>query len=212
MTSAEIFDALASMATAGGLFAAIWQLWVGNRDRRKSENSVRAERAMHMYEEVVAGGPVADAFHDLSVFLHEVGSAEFEVPTWHVAKDIDFSNGGIFSTETKAQGEAFRDLFTVLWFFERVASARASQVIDSDACYRSMGYHIWWWDQILYEMHAPKARKQLRELATWVTELAKSDGQLLDWQARCMTDFDGGPYRQDRSTVEQSVEMKSESK
>jgi hypothetical protein len=189
---AEIFDAVAAIATAGALIAAIWQLWIGNRDRRDAEQSVRSDRAMKLFEEVVAGGDTAAAFHELSLYLRKRGSDGRADVTWYIATDDDLQGDGVFSPTREESEAAFARLYTVLWFFERVHGSLQTKVIDADACYRTTGFHIWWWDQLLRGVTKPKARAALTELAQWVTVEAATRGDLENWTARCATDFDGG--------------------
>lgn len=190
----EWFDAVASLATLGALAAAIWQLWVANKERRETEQSTRADRAMKLYEEVVAGGATAIAFHALSLYLRRIGSSNpGGSVTWRVATDADLGEHGIFSPSERSTEDAFANLYTVLWFFERVDASLLSNVVDPAATYRSVGFHIWWWNQLLLGLEAPKSRGSLTRLAAWVTELARDEGVLDEWMRRCATDFDQGP-------------------
>ncbi len=185
------FEAIAAIATVGALGAAIWQLWVGNRDRRDSEQSTRADRAMKLFEEVVAGGDTAKAFHELSLYLRRLGS-DGGVVTWYLADDDDLQGEGVFSPAQPTSEEAFAKLYTVLWFFERVQGSLASKVIDPSACFRTTGFHIWWWDQLLRDVNLPKASSALSELGRWVTAEAAASGELEMWHTKCATDFGGG--------------------
>jgi hypothetical protein len=188
----EIFDAVAAVATAGALIAAIWQLWVANRDRRDAEQSVRSDRAVKLFEEVVAGGDTAAAFHELSLYLRRLGSDGRAEVTWYLADDDDLHGDGVFSPAHAGSEAAFAKLYTVLWFFERVHGSLETKVIDADACFRTTGFHIWWWDQLLRGVTQPKARAALTDLARWVTAEAARRGELDNWVQRCATDFGGG--------------------
>ncbi|MFT4158123.1 MAG: hypothetical protein QM630_09410 [Microbacterium sp.] len=189
------FDVLASVATVGALVAAIYQLWIANRDRRDSERSLRAERAMRLYEEVVAGGYTAVSFHELSLYLRKHGSEMLHDGdvTWHVVSDADLRAGGLLSPSSEAREKAFANLYTVMWFFERASASLEAHVVDDSSCFRALGFHIWWWDQLLRDLSEPKARAALGRLAVWVTSKAHAEGVLDDWVGRCATDFDGGP-------------------
>lgn len=187
-----LFEALTSVATVGALAAAIWQLWVGNRDRRDAEQSTRSDRAMKLFEEVVAGGDTAKSFHDLSVYLRKLGTGGNSDVTWYLSGDRDLSQSGVFSPAQKESEKAFANLYTVLWFFERVDGALQSRVIDAETCYRTLGFHIWWWDQLLRGVTTPKARASLTTLAEWVISEAFARGDLANWISRCSSDFAGG--------------------
>lgn len=192
LDGAILFEGLAAIATVGALAAAIWQLWVGNRDRRDAEQSTRSDRAMKLFDEVVAGGDTAKAFHELSVYLRKLGTGESGEVTWYLAQDHDLSQAGVFSPAQRESEIAFANLYTVLWFFERVDGSLQSRVIDPETCYRTLGFHIWWWDQLLRGVSTPKARAALTVLADWATRQAESKGQLDNWIARCSSDFAGG--------------------
>lgn len=187
-----IFDGLASVATVGGLGAAIWQLYVGNRDRRANEQSHRAERAMRLFEDVVAGTPTAEAFRALSVYLRNAGSTPGTV-AWYLPSDADLTGEGVFAPSDPGREEAYANLYTVLWFFERAEASMESNVVDPKAMFKSLGFHMWWWGQVLRDLHAPTPKVSLERLALRAEEAAAISGELDQWSVRCDGDFGGGP-------------------
>lgn len=188
-----MFDAITSLATVGALLAAIWQLHIGNRDRRAAEQSTRADRAMRLFEEVVAGGDTAKAFHELSVYLRHLGSDRSGTVTWRLPTDDDLHEGGAFAPVPGPTEQAFANLYTIMWYFERAKVSIDSNVVDRNATFETLGFHFWWWGQILRSLNAPKAKAALSHLSEWAEQEAARRGILDDWSARCSTDFDAGP-------------------
>lgn len=86
----------------------------------------------------------------------------------------------------------FADLYRVLWYFECVETAVQYGLVDEEVLYRTIGFHCWWWVQLLSRVTAPKASRALRELGPESAGWASSAGYLDAWPASCTKDFDGG--------------------
>ena len=86
----------------------------------------------------------------------------------------------------------FADLYTVMWFFERAEVALNRRLVDRDALMATLGFHCWWWGQVLLELRGPKAVAAVHQLADDAGRWARSQGVMADWEARCTTDFAGG--------------------
>jgi hypothetical protein len=191
----DLFSALSSLATAGALIAAIWQVRQGVTDARARDEDRRVERALVLYQSVVAEGATYEGFHRLSVLLRRLGSARFATTTWYVLSDSDLATGGCLDPGEESREQAFADLYTVLWFFERSRISVHRGLVNPDVLMSTLGFHFWWWGQILHELRGPKATEAVRELAQQARLWAETNGCLEDWMSRCSTDFNGGPAR-----------------
>lgn len=187
-----------SSINAAAIVAAVlisaYQTWRAARDARKRDNDRRTERALELYRDLVVEGDTAAAFHRLSVLLRRTGSARFEGTTWVMLKDDDFDAGGLLDPNAEGTDTPFEDLYRVLWFFERVHTSMHEGLVDETVLMRTIGFHCWWWGNLLHHVTAPKATLALRGIAPRATQWAGSEGVLADWTQRCSTDFDGnGP-------------------
>lgn len=189
----DIWNVLASLATVGALVAALWQLRRGVQDGRSRDEARRVERALEMYQSVIAEGATHDAFHRLSVLLRRIGTMETGCTTWHVLRDEDLTTGGILDPQDVSKEQAFADLYAVIWFFERCELTLRRGLVSEDVLFETLGFHFWWWGQVLLELKGPKASQSVHRLAVRSTEWARQAEVLSDWVSRCTTDFNGGP-------------------
>lgn len=192
------FEFINSVGTFGALCAAVWQLWRGRKDARARDGDRRVERALEMFDDVVAGGETAEAFHRLSVALRAHGSERHGVSTWHRLQDSDLTAGRFLDAEREERDRLFADLYTVLWFFERVDIALQRQLVDDDVLMQTLGFHFWWWGQVLLNLDGPKASASIHRLSLAAERWAAGNGMLDDWHRRCLTDFDGSGPKQRR--------------
>jgi hypothetical protein len=177
------------------LLAALWQLRQGVLDGRARDEDRRVERALDLYESLVAQGATYEGFHRLSIFLRRLGTHERGITTWHVVSDGDLDAGGCLDPAEREREQPFADLYAVLWFFERCKTALDRSLVSEDVLMSTVGFHFWWWGQILRDLRGPKATAAVHELAAKATTWAATNKELSDWQACCRTDFDGGPQR-----------------
>lgn len=77
---------------------------------------------MRLFEDVVAGTPTAEAFRAPSVYLRNAGSTPGTV-AWFLPSDADLTGEGVFAPSDPGREEAYANLYTVLWFFERAEEA-----------------------------------------------------------------------------------------
>lgn len=196
-----VFEVISSLATLGALLAAIWQLRQAVLAGRVRDEERRVERALVLYEQVVSEGATYEAFHRLSVLLRRLGTAEHGITTWHVVSDEDLNEGGVLDAGDQSREQAFADLYAVLWWFERCLTALDRHLISEDVLMETAGFHLWWWGQMLRELHGPKATRAVRDLGANADAWAQRRGVLDDWRRRCGTDFKGGPAVPLRATA-----------
>jgi hypothetical protein len=189
----DVWSAATSVATVGALLAALWQLQRGIQDARERDEDRRVERALQLYEDVISEGATHKAFHRLSVLLRRVGSQALPLTTWQIMSDRDLGPGGFLDPDDNTKEEAFADLYGVMWFFERCELSLERKLVSEDVLMATLGFHFWWWGQILFNLRGPKASQAVHRLAQKAEAWATTSGHLRDWQTRCETDFSGGP-------------------
>jgi hypothetical protein len=160
-------------------------------DSRERDVDRRTERALELYRDLVVEGDTSKAFEHLSVLLRNEGSRRFKVNTWYVLGDQDLASGGLLDPSLPGVDIAFQDFYRVLWFFERVESALAFNLIDPEVLFRTIGFHCWWWGQLLLNVHAPKASDALHALAPKAADWSREHRDYDRWLTRCVTDFNG---------------------
>jgi hypothetical protein len=188
----SVLEALTSIATIGAVLAALWQLGLVVMDGRARDEDRRVERALALCADVVAEGATHEGFHRFSILLRRLGSKTHGATTWHVVRDADLEVGGELDPQRGDREQAFADLYAVLWFFERCEVSLNRKIVSEDVLMQTVGFHFWWWGQVLFELHAPKATVSVHALAVRAEQWAKSQHHLDDWKRRTEFDFDGG--------------------
>lgn len=186
-------DWIQSIVVVGALLIAGYQTRLLVRDFRKRDHDLRVERALNMYRDLVIEGDASSAFHRLSVLLRNQGFRQFRTVAWKLPEDSDLNSGGLMDPTLEGSDTPFADLYRVMWYFERAHIAVEQNLIDKSVFFEAAGFHIWWWNQILRDLNAPKAMGSLRSSAADVTNWARNAGKLEEWRDRCNADFNGGP-------------------
>jgi hypothetical protein len=161
-------------------------------DARKRDDDRRTERALEFYRDLVVDGDTANAFNNLSTLLRNEGTRRFDANTWYVISDDELRNGGLLDPSKPGLDTTFQQFYRVLWYFERVEIALEKNLLDSDVLFRAIGFHCWWWGQLLRDVHAPKAVDALHVLAPRAVAWARAHDDYDRWVSRCRHDFNGG--------------------
>jgi hypothetical protein len=190
--------AWADWVSAGGIVTAFgFSAYQTRRlvlDARQRDADRRTERALELYRDLVVEGDTANSFNNVSVCLRKEGSRRFHVYTWFLPTDAELGDGGIFDPGAADKSTLFEDLYRVLWYFERVESALYFELLDEHVLFRTIGFHCWWWGELLRGVEAPKASDSLRKLAPMAADWAHRNNDYDRWVSRCLTDFNGaGP-------------------
>jgi hypothetical protein len=180
-------------AVVGALLISGYQTRRLVTDSRQRDRERRVELALNLYRDLVVDGDTANAFHRLSVALRKQGSATHRIMTWYLPVNQDINPGGLMDPNADGATVLFADLYRVMWYFERANTALNNDLIDREVFFEAAGFHVWWWDQILRNIDAPKAMSALRDLAGKVSFWAVERELLNEWRSKCLTDFDGGP-------------------
>lgn len=188
-----LIDAISSLAIIGGLGIGVIQLQRSIADARARDRDRRVERALELYRDLVVDGETAAAFHRLSVFLRRRGTALYGVTTWFLLGNKDLEVGGLLDPEAAEGDTEFRDLYQVLWFLERVETSADKGLVDADVLMQTIGFHCWWWAEMLRDVSAPKAIRAVKSLGPKARAWAVRTGEFKRWADSCRTDFGGGP-------------------
>ncbi len=189
------YDAVNSIALVGALGVAAYQLRRAGQDARQRDVDARTSRALDLYRDLVVEGDTAAAFHRLSLELRRRGTQRHGATTWLLLDDSDFDHGGVLDPQIPGSDSPFEDLYRVLWYFERVQISLKHGLVDESVLMETIGFHCWWWGELLRGVTTPKASAALRELRPVALAWAVEAGTLETWAERCQTDFDGGGPR-----------------
>jgi len=192
MSLSEIADIINAAGVIGALGVAGYQTRRLVLDARSRDEDVRTERALSFYRDLVVDGDTAQSFHRMSVLLRRTGTAAHGFTTWSVIGDEALQRGGLLDPEDSALEGPFQDLYQVLWFFERVDRALQFGLVHEDVLFSTVGFHCWWWGQLLRRLDGPKAAKSIRELGPRAARWAARNDELDRWLEHCPSDFDGG--------------------
>jgi hypothetical protein len=187
------FDYVNSAGIVGALGLTAFQTRRLLLDARDRDEDRRTERALDLYRDLVVDGDTAKAIESVSVMLRNAGGEKFGCVTWLVIGDEEFGPGGLLCPGTDEKDRIYQDFYRVLWYFERVENSLHFGLIQPEVLFRSIGFHCWWWGQLLRNIHSVKAVSALHVLAPRATEWARRNGEYDRWLTRCATDFDAGP-------------------
>lgn len=206
------FDVIDSVGIVGAFAIGADQIRRGVRDARRRDEDRRTERTLELYRDVVVDGETSLAFHRLSVLLRRLGTERHGRTTWLLLSDEEFGRGGLLDPTKPELDTPFQDLYQVIWYFERVEMSIRYGLVDQDVLYRTVGFHCWWWAQILRNIHTPKAARALKLLAPQARDWAVANDEYERWVAHCADDFDGGGPREEADDVPRaSVTVPAES-
>jgi len=187
-------DGISSVGIVGAFAAGVYQAHRLAEDARERDRERRIERALDLYRDLVVESDTATAFHQFSVALRAEGFRRFHISTWYLPLDGDLDHDGFLDPTVPGMETSFQNLYKVLWFFERAHNALEFRLVDADVTFNTIGYHCWWWGQVLLMIREPKASVALHRLAARAEAWARENHHYDDWVARCTHDFGGaGP-------------------
>jgi len=172
---------------------ALGQLWVGH-------HATKVQRVIDLHRDLTTGevGGARDRFTTL-MWKHGERNAGRNVchsPQWaEILTSVlsETSSRGLLgfyppadAIATAGDAEPMRDLYTVLWCFERIEAGRAGQALDNKMLRSLLASHAVWWDELTQHLTTDNTGHLagLRSLAT-----AMDSPPLRDWARR---DFDVG--------------------
>jgi hypothetical protein len=191
MPLSDVADVVNAIGVMGALGVAAYQSRRLVLDARCRDEDLRTQLALDFYRDLVVDGDTAQSFHRMSVLLRRDGTARHGTTTWTVLTNEALMRGGLLDPDDPSLEGPFQDLYQVLWFFERVDRALAFGLVQENVLFATVGFHCWWWGQLLRELTAPKAASAIHELAPRAAAWAVTAGEFDRWVDHCPTDFDG---------------------
>lgn len=183
--------AIALLAVLVAVFVSWFQL-------RYQRSLLAIERSVGMHRDITSG-EVGQARDRLSEFMWRVGSRSGSNhcyrPSWEEllggtylslaegSSDLSSYPADIASGTNVTPS---RDLYKILWCFERVAAEFSGRLIDQELATHLLGNHVVWWDALCLNipLQATRYRKNLNDLAARFDEL---DAKLRPW---ALADFE----------------------
>ena len=150
-------------------------------DARLRDEERRTERALELYK----------AFESLSVLLRNEGARRYIVNTWFVMDEKELQSGGMLDPGRPGLDTAFQNFYRIMWYFERVKHSMDFKLANPEVLLATVGYHCWWWGQLLKNITSPKAIDALHALAPLAADWARRHDVYAVWMARCQHDFNG---------------------
>lgn len=152
---------------------------------RSEENAHRIGRVIEFHRDLTTG-EVGAARDRLTTLLWQDGESglcarpasfqELLPPQGRLAGYTATVRGG-------DESEPMRDLFKVLWCFERIEGTRSGEALDEEMLVHLIGNHAMWWDELLKHVADKDVRSRyaVRRLAAWVET---QDAELRAWAKR----------------------------
>lgn len=138
-----------------GLGVGLYQLWSGLK-------ATRVQRSIDLHRDLTTG-EIGRAADRLSTMLWKEGERRFGrnrcyAPQWHelltaVRGGADAGELGTYLESDRlvdaATAEPLRDLYAILWCFERIEAGRAANALDRKMTKVLVGPHAAWWSVAL---------------------------------------------------------------
>jgi hypothetical protein len=178
-------------AIVAALVVAVWQ--VGHQRRQGN-----VERTIAFHRDLTSGetGAVRDR---LSEFMWRVGSQSSTNRCWQPlweellgARFVTLPAGAIDVSAYPADMAAgpaetpLRDLYKLLWCFERIQAAEDAGLLDPHLSTTMLGNHVVWWDTLCARVAFDRTRYR-RNLHTLAEHYRTRDPALQDWAAADFT-------------------------
>jgi hypothetical protein len=164
---------------------ALGQLWTGLK-------ATKVQRVIELHRDLTTGevGNARDRFTTLMWKHGErlAGRNVCHAPRWkEILTDVLGASGsrgelGVYPREdhiaTAKDAEPMRDLYSVLWCFERIEAGRAGRALDQGMLKQLVASHAVWWDELTRHLTSENTRhlESLRRLSA-----ALEDAELRAW-------------------------------
>ena len=215
-----VAQAAAALGAGGALIYAALQLRMGQaagasqaeeaeKTRRTEEQARQVERAIAAHRDLTTG-EVGAARDRLTTLLWQEGEATYSRNVcWRpYFQELLPPRGrlGLYHADVLGndESEPMRDLFKVLWCFERIDAARVGEALDQDMLFRLIAHHAVWWDELLQNIVETnvRSRRAVRELAGWA--IAR-DSKLRAWAAEDLPTADEERERESQEATRDSA-------
>jgi hypothetical protein len=162
-------------------------------------SQLRAERRLSAVERTIAlheaatTGEIGAARQRLSQYMWDAGSTEGVhrccQPTWEQllgARYTTVPDGladlSVYPHEivTRPGQTPVKDLYTILWFFQRVADADHTGLLDPDLTWGMLAHHTVWWGTLCARIDE-RHTQYVRPLKYLAERYGRQDRSLLTW-------------------------------
>jgi hypothetical protein len=190
----DIGDLPTWLGALGAVLALVAALWIAKRQLREQRRLADVERTISFHRDLTTG-EIGSGRDRLSEFMWRAGSQQGTNACWQPAwvellggKYLDLQGAADLSTypEDMATGTGetpLRDLYKILWCFERIGAARDHGLLDDELAARILGNHAVWWEFLCHRVpqDSTRYRKNLADLAQHYRQL---DPALETWAAK----------------------------
>lgn len=155
----------------------------------QARSATAAERAIAAHRDLTVG-EVGEARDRLTTLFWQEGEGAFgRNVCWRPLSFAELlpPNGRLSSYHDEVldgdRSEPMRDLFKILWSFERIDAIRTGGAADEDLLHSLVAFHAVWWDEAVRHITEADVRSRgaLVSLAGWAVD---RDGRLNDWVVR----------------------------
>lgn len=184
---------LGSVGTVAALISAVAVALIQIKTQRRQH---AVERTITAHKDITTGEAWA-ARDRLSEFMWRQGSLEGQnrcwQPTWEelagtATSDVlpNARNLSRYPTDLQQAGGGgptpYRDLYLILWQFERVSVAYHANLLDPELAATMLGSHVVWWDTFC-ERIGPESTRYREALSGLSTVFGTIDPSLRPWAA-----------------------------
>lgn len=155
--------AIAALIGSATVFVGIWQLYAGNK-------AMRVQRVIDLHRDLTTGevGEARDRFTSLMWKAgeetagrnrcHRFRWEEIQSPVRTADGSVQRGRLGTYADYPEIvqaiDAEPMRDLYAVLWCFERVEAGRQGKALDDAMLRRTIASHAVWWDELTKDLDA----------------------------------------------------------
>jgi hypothetical protein len=186
----KVQDLFQTLGVLAAIAFSTYQIILLRKDANRRECQRREETALQLHRDITMDGEAAAGCRRLSLSLRARGMQIYGTETWSLVLEEDFNPGGLLDSSSPENQQNYADVYRTMWYFERVYTVERSDLVDSDLLFSLIGFHVWWWNQILRNVRHPVVMRKVIELGHRSEVWAASQGRLQDWVQRCRNDFD----------------------
>lgn len=172
---------------------------VAIRQLREQRRAAGVERTLSFHRDLTTG-EIGLARDRLSEAMWRVGSQQRKnaqddykcwQPSWMEllgAKYVELSGSVVDLSvypedmEPDANETPLRDLYKILWCFERIGAAREAGLLDNPLAERILGNHAVWWDYLCARV-PPESTRYRKNLERLADHYQRRDPVLAEWAA-----------------------------
>lgn len=181
---------LAAIIGSASIIVAVWQL-------RSGISAAKVQRVIDLHHDLTTGevGAARDRFTSLMWKVGEAAEGRNRCHrfTWaEVQSAVRYPDGSIECGELGSyerfpeisdarDAEPMRDLYSVLWCFERIEAGRAGRALDTAMLESTIASHAVWWDELTTNLEPDPKRTTIHLSSLRRLAAALSTEDLRSW-------------------------------